>query len=163
TIINDVWGGKWDGQMGQVAAKYNVPIILMHNRESNEYEDLLGDIIQDFIGSIQLMQDAGVKRNQIILDPGIGFAKNADQNLEVMRQLEKLTALGYPLLLGTSRKSFIGHVLDLPVEERVEGTGATVCLGIQKGCSIVRVHDVKEMKRMAMMMDAMLGKEVSNG
>ena len=107
---------------------------------------------------LKLLKMPGVPDENIILDPGIGFAKTPEQNLEAMRNLEQLNVLGYPVLLGTSRKSFIGHVLDLPVEERLEGTGATVCLGIEKGCEFVRVHDVKEMARMAKMMDAMIGK-----
>lgn len=157
-IINDVWGAKADPKMAEVAAYYDVPIILMHNRDNLNYRNLIADMIADLYESVKIVKAAGVRDENIILDPGIGFAKTAEQNLEVMKNLDQLTVLGYPLLLGTSRKSFIGHVLDLPVEERVEGTGATVCLGIQKGCDIVRVHDVLEMTRMAKMMDAMLGK-----
>lgn len=155
-IINDVWGAKAEPEIAKVAADYNVPIILMHNRENTNYRNLMADLIADLYESITIAKRAGVRDENIILDPGIGFAKTFEQNLEVMRNLEQLKVLGYPLLLGTSRKSFIGHALDLPVEERLEGTGATVCLGIQKGCEIVRVHDVKEMSRMAKMMDAML-------
>ncbi|MDC2867509.1 dihydropteroate synthase [Bacillus sp. BP-3] len=155
-IINDVWGAKAEPDIAKVAAHYNVPIILMHNRENTNYRNLMADLIADLYESITIAKRAGVSDENIILDPGIGFAKTFEQNLEVMRNLEQLKVLGYPLLLGTSRKSFIGHALDLPVEERLEGTGATVCLGIQKGCEIVRVHDVKEMSRMAKMMDAML-------
>ncbi|WP_090918179.1 MULTISPECIES: dihydropteroate synthase [unclassified Bacillus (in: firmicutes)] len=155
-IINDVWGAKAEPEIAKVAAHYNVPIILMHNRDNTNYRNLMADMIADLYESITIAKRAGVRDENIILDPGIGFAKTFEQNLEVMRNLEQLKVLGYPLLLGTSRKSFIGHALDLPVEERLEGTGATVCLGIQKGCEIVRVHDVKEMSRMAKMMDAML-------
>ncbi|WP_034303903.1 dihydropteroate synthase [Bacillus sp. 123MFChir2] len=155
-IINDVWGAKAEPGIAKVAACYNVPIILMHNRENTNYRNLMADMIADLYESITIAKRVGVRDENIILDPGIGFAKTFEQNLEVMRNLEQLKVLGYPLLLGTSRKSFIGHALDLPVEERLEGTGATVCLGIQKGCEIVRVHDVKEMSRMAKMMDAML-------
>ncbi|XDY98620.1 dihydropteroate synthase [Bacillus manliponensis] len=157
-IINDVWGAKAEPKIAEVAAHYDVPIILMHNRDNMNYRNLMSDMIFDLYESVRIAKNAGVRDENIILDPGIGFAKTMDQNLEVMRNLEQLHVLGYPILLGTSRKSFIGHVLDLPVDERVEGTGATVCLGIQKGCSIVRVHDVKEMNRMIKMMDAMLGK-----
>ncbi|WEG18989.1 dihydropteroate synthase [Alkalihalophilus pseudofirmus] len=159
TIINDVWGAKADPLMAQVAADTGVEIILMHNRDNTEYTDLLLDMKQDIEESIALCHQAGVKDEKIILDPGIGFAKTYEQNLEVMRRLDEFTALGYPVLLGTSRKRFIAKTLDLPVDERVEGTGATVCLGIAKGCEIVRVHDVLEMSRMAKMMDAMLGGE----
>lgn len=160
-IINDVWGAKKDPEIADVAAEYDVPIVLMHNRDHTDYDDLLEDIKKDLEESITIAKKRGVKDDQIILDPGIGFGKTMEHNLYIMRRLEELTVLGYPLLLGTSRKRFIGHVLDLPVHERVEGTGASVCLGIQKGASIVRVHDVKEMARMAKMMDAMLGKRGS--
>ncbi|MGG2067649.1 MULTISPECIES: dihydropteroate synthase [unclassified Bacillus (in: firmicutes)] len=155
-IINDIWGAKAEPEIAKVAARYDVPIILMHNRDNTNYRNLMADMIADLYESVTIAKRAGVRDENIILDPGIGFAKTFEQNLEVMRNLEQLKLLGYPVLLGTSRKSFIGHALDLPVEERLEGTGATVCLGIQKGCEIVRVHDVKEMSRMAKMMDAML-------
>ncbi|QDX92101.1 dihydropteroate synthase [Brevibacillus laterosporus] len=154
-IINDVWGAKKDPEMAAVAAKWNVPIILMHNREQMGYEDFFPDYIRDIEESIRLALTAGVSEEKIVLDPGIGFAKTLQQNLETMRRLDDLVALGYPVLLGTSRKSMIGKVLDLPVEERLEGTIATVALGIEKGCHIMRVHDVKAIKRTAMMMDAM--------
>ncbi|MBA2876730.1 dihydropteroate synthase [Thermaerobacillus caldiproteolyticus] len=157
-IINDVWGAKADKKMAEVAAHYDVPIILMHNRHDLQYEYLISDMIADLFESVKLVKNAGVKDENIILDPGIGFAKTFEHNLEVMRHLDEFTKLGYPVLLGTSRKSFIGHVLDLPVDERVEGTGATICLGIAKGVHIVRVHDVLPIARMAKMMDAMLGK-----
>ncbi|MDM5152895.1 dihydropteroate synthase [Bacillus sp. DX1.1] len=157
-VINDVWGAKAEPKIAEVAAHYNVPIILMHNRDNTNYRNLMADMIADLYESVKIAKGAGVRDENIILDPGIGFAKTPEQNLEAMRNLEKLNVLGYPVLLATSRKSFIGHVLDLPVEERVEGTGASVCLGIEKGCEMVRVHDVKEMARMAKMMDAMIGK-----
>ncbi|GMB10046.1 dihydropteroate synthase [Thermolongibacillus altinsuensis] len=157
-IINDVWGAKADPKMAEVAAFYDVPIILMHNRHDRHYQDLIADMISDLSESISIVKKAGVKDENIILDPGIGFAKTFEHNLQVMRHLERFTQLGYPVLLGTSRKSFIGHVLNLPTNERVEGTGATVCLGIAKGVHIVRVHDVLPIARMVKMMDAMLGK-----
>ncbi|WP_459503800.1 dihydropteroate synthase [Bacillus sp. C1] len=157
-VINDIWGAKAEPKIAEVAAHYNVPIILMHNRDNTNYRNLMADMIADLYESVKIAKDAGVPDENIMLDPGIGFAKTAEQNLEVMRHLEKLNVLGYPVLLATSRKSFIGHILDLPVEERVEGTGASVCLGIEKGCEMIRVHDVKEMARMAKMMDAMIGK-----
>jgi dihydropteroate synthase len=158
TIINDVWGAKADPNMAAVAAKYNVPIVLMHNRQERKYESLIPDMIDDLNESVEIVKRAGVQDENIILDPGIGFAKTIEDNLVVMRNLETFTQLGYPVLLGTSRKSFIGRILDLPPSDRMEGTGATVCLGIEKGCSIVRVHDVQGIARMAKMMDAMLGK-----
>ncbi|HEK9103466.1 dihydropteroate synthase [Bacillus pfraonensis] len=160
-IINDIWGAKAEPKIAEVAAHYNVPIILMHNRENTNYRNLMADMIADLYESVKIAKDAGVSDENIILDPGIGFAKTPEQNLEAMRNLEQLHVLGYPVLLATSRKSFIGHVLDLPVEERVEGTGASICLGIEKGCEMIRVHDVKEMARMAKMMDAMIGKGVN--
>ncbi|MEJ8548741.1 dihydropteroate synthase [Brevibacillus borstelensis] len=155
-IINDVWGAKKDRRIADVAAQHEVPIILMHNREDTAYTHFFSDMIRDLRESVAIAREAGVKGELIILDPGIGFAKSLEQNLEAMRRLDDLVALGYPVLLGTSRKSMIGRVLDLPVEERVEGTAATVALGVAKGCHIVRVHDVKEMKRVTAMMDAML-------
>lgn len=158
TIINDVWGAKADPNMAAVAAKYNVPIVLMHNRQERKYKSLIPDMIADLNESVEIVKRAGVQDDKIILDPGIGFAKTIEDNLAVMRNLETFTQLGYPVLLGTSRKSFIGRILDLPPSDRMEGTGATVCLGIEKGCSIVRVHDVQGIARMAKMMDAMLGK-----
>jgi dihydropteroate synthase len=162
-IINDVWGGKADIRMAGVAATYQVPVILMHNRNNRSYGHFYRDVINDLFESITMMKAAGVKDENIILDPGIGFAKNLTENLQMMRDLDKLVAIGYPVLLGTSRKSMIGQVLDLPVSERMEGTGATVCYGIHKGCQIVRVHDVKVMSRMATMMDALLGKGLKHG
>lgn len=157
-IINDVWGAKADDKMAEVAADTGAPIVLMHNRKNRDYRQFYRDVINDLFESITLVKNAGVQDEKIILDPGIGFAKDLQQNLEMMRSLDKLVDLGYPVLLGTSRKTMIGQVLDLPVEERMEGTGATICCGIQKGCQIIRVHDVKEMSRMARMMDAMIGK-----
>jgi dihydropteroate synthase len=155
-IINDVWGAKADSQMAAVAAEYNVPIILMHNRSHTHYEDVMADVITELQESMKIVRAAGVKDENIIFDPGVGFGKTYEQNLEVMNRLSELTALGYPVLLGTSRKSIVSKTLDLPKNERVEGTGATVCLGIERGCRIIRVHDVLPMKRMAAMMDAML-------
>ncbi|MGN7472159.1 dihydropteroate synthase [Brevibacillus sp. SAFN-007a] len=155
-IINDVWGAKRDPRMAEVAARRGVPIILMHNRTDTDYRDFYSDFVRDLRESVQIALQAGVREDQIILDPGIGFVKTVEQNLETMRRLDDLVALGYPVLLATSRKRMIGHVLDLPVDERVEGTAATVALGVAKGCHMVRVHDVKEMKRVTKMMDAML-------
>ncbi|WP_214704527.1 MULTISPECIES: dihydropteroate synthase [unclassified Exiguobacterium] len=158
TIINDVWGSKWgDQSMARVAVEYGVPIILMHNRKKREYNRFIEDVVSDLQESIRIAHASGVRNEHIWLDPGIGFAKDVAQNLELMNHLDAITRLGYPVLLGTSRKSFIGHTLDLPTEERVEGTIATTCLGIMKGCSWVRVHDVKENARAAKMMDAMIG------
>lgn len=155
-IINDVWGFKKDKAMAKVAAKYNVPCILMHNRENIPYNDLMGDVLRDLEESIDISISAGVKKENIILDPGIGFAKTYEENLIVMNNLEKIKSLGYPMLLGTSRKSMIGLVLNLPVEDRVEGTLATTVMGIMKGCEFIRVHDVLENKRVCVMTDTIL-------
>lgn len=157
-IINDIWGAKADSQMAQVAAETGAPIILMHNRKEATYQDLIRDMLNDLFESIHLVRQAGVREDKIILDPGIGFGKTYEHNVEIMRQLERFTSLGYPVLLGTSRKSMIGHALELPVGERLEGTIATVCQGISKGCAVVRVHDVKEHVRAVKMMDLMVGK-----
>lgn len=162
-IINDIWGAKKDPEIAAVAAEYNVPIILMHNRDNRNYNNFVRDVLADIYESISIAKKAGVPDSNIILDPGIGFAKDVHENIEMMKNLDKLVGLGFPVLLGTSRKRMIGTVLDLPVEERMEGTGATVCYGIQKGCHIMRVHDVKEMSRMAAMMDAFVGKGEWNG
>jgi dihydropteroate synthase len=162
-IINDIWGAKADVNMAKVAAQYNVPIILQHNRKDEKYSHFIRDVFNDLFKSIGTAKMAGVSSDNIILDPGIGFAKSHEQNLEMMRNLDTMVSLGYPVLLGTSRKRMIGNILDLPVTERIEGTGATVCYGIQKGCQIMRVHDVKEIARMAKMMDALVGKGMENG
>lgn len=160
-IINDVWGFKKDKNMASIAVKYNVPCILMHNRENNNYKNLMKDVLEDLVESINIALDAGVKREQIILDPGIGigFAKDYEQNLIVMNNLEKIVSIGFPVLLATSRKSMIGLTLDLPVDKRVEGTIATTVIGIMKGCKMVRVHDVLENKRACIMTDKILSKK----
>ncbi|HHV13502.1 MAG TPA: dihydropteroate synthase [Clostridiales bacterium] len=155
-LINDVWGFKKDPDMAKVAAILEVPCCLMHNREKAEYRDYLGDVVADLKESIAIAINAGVKPENIILDPGIGFAKNYEQNLELMNRLELLKELGYPVLLGTSRKSMIGNTLNLPTEERVEGTLATTVIGIMKGCDFVRVHDVLQNKRACLMTDAIV-------
>ena len=163
-IINDVWGAKYDPKIAEVAAKYGAPIILTHNREVAEYKGrLIDEVVSDLEGSIDIALRAGVKQRDVWLDPGIGFAKDTLQNIVVMQGLQEISNMGYPLLLGTSRKSLIGSVLDLPVEERLEGTSATVCYGIEKGCHIMRVHDVKEIARATEMMDVLTGKFTYNG
>ena len=155
-IINDIWGAKYDKNIAKVAAKYNVPIILMHNREDKPYANLMEDIIKDLQESIDIALEAGVKKENIILDPGIGFAKTYEENLMVMNKCEVIRDMGYPVLLGTSRKSMIGLTLNLPVNERVEGTIATTVMGIIKGMEFIRVHDVLENKRAAIMTDTIL-------
>lgn len=155
-IINDIWGAKREPAIAQVAAEYDAPLIVMHNQHGTDYQDLMGDICQSLRESIAICREAGVSEDKIIIDPGIGFGKDYAQNLAVMTEMEQLGSLGKPLLLGTSRKSLIGNTLNLPVAERVEGTAATVAIGIAKGADIVRVHDVKEMVRVAEMTDAMV-------
>ena len=155
-IINDIWGAKYDKDIAKVAAEYNVPLILMHNREAKPYENLMKDVISDLQESIDIAIEAGVKKENIILDPGIGFAKTYEENLIVMNNCEVIKAMGYPVLLGTSRKSMIGLTLNLPVNERVEGTLATTVMGIMKGMEFIRVHDVLENKRVAVMTDTIL-------
>lgn len=155
-MINDVWGFKKDANMAEIASKYGVPCCLMHNRTNMDYNNLVEDVLVDLKDSIDIALSAGVRNENIIVDPGIGFAKNYEQNLQLMNQLERLEELGYPILLGTSRKSMIGNALHLPVDERVEGTVATTVIGIMKGCDFVRVHDVLENKRAALMSDAVL-------
>lgn len=155
-IINDIWGCKADPEMAAVAAAADCPIILMHNRQDRNYTNLSADMSADLKESIDLAVAAGVKPANIILDPGTGFAKDYNENLQAMTLLDGLTELGYPLLLATSRKKFIRTVLDLPSDDVVEGTAATVAFGIAQGCQIVRVHDVSLIKRTVKMCDAML-------
>ena len=156
SIINDVWGLRRDPFMAGVAAKSGVPVVLMHNQDHTRYDDLVPDIISELRKMTDNAVSAGVKPENIVLDPGMGFGKTAEHNLEILRRLEELGVLGRPLLIGMSRKSTIGHVLGLPVEERLEGTAATVALSIAGGADIVRVHDVKEMVRVARMSDAIV-------
>ncbi len=161
SLVNDVWGLKKDPYIAKVIAKYEVPCCIMHNRENRDYVNFLEDMISDLKESLFIAKSAGIKEENIILDPGIGFAKTVDQNLEAMNRLEALKVLGYPLLLGTSRKSMIGLTLNLPVTERVEGTLATTVIGIMKGYDFIRVHDIKENKRVAMMTDAIVRRGVT--
>lgn len=156
SLINDVWGFKKDPYISKVAAKYNLSCCLMHNRTNANYNNFINDVITDIKESIDIALRAGVKAENIILDPGIGFAKSYEQNLILMNNLEKLKELSYPVLLGTSRKSMIGNTLNLPPEERIEGTVATSVIGIMKGCDFVRVHDVLENKRACVMTDAIV-------
>ncbi|MDY0404021.1 dihydropteroate synthase [Virgibacillus sp. 179-BFC.A HS] len=155
-IINDVWGAKKDPEIAAVAAQYEVPIILMHNRQDLNYTNIMEDMKRDLAESIDIAVRAGVKDEAIMIDPGIGFAKTGADNLVVLRHLEELTCLGYPLLLAASRKRFLGTILDVPPAERDNGTAATTCLGITKGAQMVRVHNVKVNKEMALVMDAIL-------
>ena len=155
-IINDVWGLNADRGLAQVAAETGAALVLMHNQSGRRYRDLLAEVSESLACSAAAAEAAGVARDQIILDPGIGFGKTADHNLEVLGRLREFNALGCPLLVGASRKSTIGLVLDLPSDQRLEGTAAAVALAIQGGADIVRVHDVKEMVRVCRMSDAIV-------
>ncbi|MDP2719998.1 MAG: dihydropteroate synthase [Dehalococcoidia bacterium] len=155
-MINDIWGLKHDPRLADLAAEKGVPIVLMHNQEDTKYYELIPDIIESLKISMELTLDAGVPRENIIIDPGIGFGKTLQHNLEIMRHLDKFKELGHPVLLGTSRKSMIGLVLNLPPDQRLEGTAATVALGIAGGVDIVRVHDVGKMRRVCLMTDAIV-------
>ncbi|WHE07488.1 dihydropteroate synthase [Thermoanaerobacterium thermosaccharolyticum] len=155
-IINDIWGLQRDADMAKVVADYGAGIVIMHNKDVAEYDDVLKDVISFLEKSIDIALKAGIKEENIMIDPGIGFGKILEHNLTLMKRLDELKVLGFPILLGTSRKSMIGRVLNLDVNERVEGTAATVAIGISKGADIVRVHDVKEMARVAKMTDAMV-------
>jgi len=164
SIVNDVWAMQRDSEMASVVAKSGVPIVLMHNQQGAHYDEVVLDVIAALGDRIVEAKAAGIAATNLVVDPGIGFGKTAVQNLEIMRRLDEFKALRLPLLVGMSRKSTIGHVLDLPVEERVEGTAATVALSIVGGADIVRVHDVKEMARVARMTDAIVrGWDASGG
>jgi len=155
-MINDVWGGKKDKKILKVAAQKQVPIILMHNRVTPVYKCFMEEVVEDLRASISAALQEGVLRHNILVDPGIGFAKDLKQNYLLMRNLKKIVKLGYPVVLGTSRKSFIGKTLNLEVNDRLEGTLATVSLGVFSGCHIMRVHDVKEVSRACKMLDVIL-------
>lgn len=171
-IINDVWGFRADSEMAAVAAKQKAPVILMHNRSNPasvevreklggtylgaEYQDLIEDVKRELMDSVEIAVKAGVEERRIMLDPGIGFGKKREHNLELINRLAEIRSMGYPILLGPSRKSFIGFTLDLPPDQRVEGTAATVAVGIARGADIIRVHDVREMVRVAKMTDAIV-------
>ena len=171
-ILNDVWALRADPDLAGVAAKYKVPVILMHNRSNPasvqvrqqlgsayigaEYADLIEDVKRELLESVAIALKAGVQETHLVLDPGLGFGKTREQNLALINRLDEICALGYPVLLGPSRKSFIGYTLDLPPEQRLEGTAAAVTVGILRGANIVRVHDVLEMVRVAKMTDALV-------
>ena len=154
-MINDVWGLKKDKEMANVVAKYNACVCIMHNQDGTEYDkDIMESMKESLQESIDLALNAGISKDKIVIDPGIGFGKTFEQNLEVLKRMNELKELGYPILLGTSRKSVIGNVLNVEPKERLEGTIATTVLGIRDGVDIVRVHDVKENLKAAKMADA---------
>lgn len=155
-LINDIWGLKYDPDMAKLIADNKVACCLMHNRDNTEYNNFVSDLFKDLRESVDLALKAGIRDDKIILDPGVGFAKSYEQNLMALKHLGRLEQLGYPILLGTSRKSVIGVSLDLPKEERLEGTLATTALAVNCGCAFVRVHDVKENVRVVRMMEAIL-------
>lgn len=157
-LINDIWGLKYDEKMAVLLAREKIPCVLMHNRREAVYREFLKDVLTDLKESTEIAQQAGIEKDKIILDPGVGFGKTYEQNLQIIQNLEILQELGYPLLLGTSRKSVIGLTLDLPADERLEGTLVTTVFGVMKGCSFVRVHDVKENVRAVKMAEALLGR-----
>ena len=171
-LLNDVWALRADPALASVAAEFRLPVILMHNRSNpasvevraqlgnayigSSYENLIDDVKRELLVSVELAVKAGIEESRIILDPGIGFGKTREHNLELINRLDEIRALGFPVLLGPSRKSFIGFTLDLPADQRLEGTAATVAIGIARGADIIRVHDVKEMARVAKMTDAIV-------
>lgn len=175
-IVNDVWGLKADPDLAGVVARHRAPVILMHNRSSwvhaevkerlggryvgIPYDDLIADIQQELLESVEIARAAGIFDEKIILDPGIGFGKTVEQNLELIRRLGEICLLGFPVLLGPSRKSFIGYTLDLPPEQRIEGTIAACVMGVERGANIVRVHDVGPVTRAVRMTEAMIGKKI---
>jgi dihydropteroate synthase len=173
--VNDIWGLRMDPNMARLVAERSCPVVIMHNRSRPkdveqetrlggryvgvDYENLLTDIRRELEESIDLALAAGVGREQIIIDPGIGFGKTVSQNLTLLNRLDYFKEMGYPILLGPSRKSFIGYTLDLPPDERVEGTAATIAISIDRGANIIRVHDVRQMVRVARMTDAIVKRE----
>lgn len=162
-LINDIWGLKFDDNIAGVISKSGLPCCLMHNRKDAVYRDFMQDLTEDLRESIALAESAGIESSRIILDPGIGFAKSYEQNLEAIGRMEDLKALGFPVLLGCSRKSVIGLTLDLPVEQRMEGTLATTVVAVMKGCMFVRVHDVEENVRAIRMTEAILNRVAADG
>jgi dihydropteroate synthase len=176
-LVNDVWGFKADAALSAVAARAGVPVILMHNRSSwvqaevkerlggryvgVPYENLVEDVKRELLESVEIAHRSGVQDDKIILDPGIGFGKTVEQNLELVNRVDEIRSLGYPVLIGPSRKSFIGYTLDLPPDQRLEGTAAAVAVSIVRGVDIIRVHDVAFMQRVARMTDAIVRKKVT--
>ncbi len=174
-IINDVWALRADPKLREIAAKAKCPVILMHNRSNPasvevraqlgnayigaEYVDMIEDVKRELMDSVKLAREAGIDDDRIILDPGIGFGKKVEHNLELINRLDEIGALGFPVLLGPSRKSFIGYTLDLPPDQRIEGTAAAIAVGIARGADIIRVHDVEYMVRVAKMTDAIVRKK----
>jgi len=157
-IINATWGVQSDKELAQIVSSYKAGIILMHNKTNNLYKDIMGEIVAYLKRNIEMCQSAGIGISNIVIDPGIGFGKNIKQDFEIVRKLRELKSLGVPLMVGTSRKEMIGKILNLPIEEQLEGTAASITASILNGADIVRVHDVKQMKQVAMIADAIAKK-----
>lgn len=157
-LVNDIWGFKHDRRVAELTAQYGAACCLMHNRHEAVYQNFLEDLVKDMEESVRIAREAGVADDKIMLDPGVGFGKTYEMNLEIIHHVDVLHRLGFPVLLGTSRKSVIGLTLDLPADQRVEGTVATTVIGVMKGCAFVRVHDIKENKRAIRMTEAILGR-----
>lgn len=155
-LINDIWGLKYDDKIAGVIAESGLPCCLMHNRKAADYQNFMQDVAADLAETLQLAEKAGIADDRIILDPGVGFGKTYENNLEIINCLEELHMFGYPILLGCSRKSVVGLTLDLPADQRIEGTLVTTVMGVIKGCRFVRVHDVKENVRAIRMTEAIL-------
>jgi dihydropteroate synthase len=155
-LVNDIWGFKYDNEIAAVTAKYDAYCCLMHNKEEAVYENFMQDVLRELQESVEIAKAAGISKEKIILDPGVGFAKSYQENLEAIRNVDRLHELQLPILLGTSRKSCIGLTLNLPSDERVEGTIATTVIGVMRGCAFVRVHDIKENKRAIQMTEAII-------
>jgi len=155
-MLNDIWGLKYDPRLAELAAEWEVPIVLMSNQRDVTYQDILPEVISSLRKSLALATERGVPWENIIVDPGVGFGKKLEENLEIVRRLDELRCLNRPILVGTSRKSMIGLVLDLPTDQRLEGSAATVAISIAKGADIVRVHDVAQMARVCQISDAII-------
>ena len=157
-LVNDIWGFKFDHTVAELTAQYGVACCLMHNRSEPTYQDYLNDVVADLKECVRIAKDVGISDDKIILDPGVGFGKTYQMNLEIINHVDVLHSLGFPILLGTSRKSVIGQTLNLPTDQRAEGTLATTVVGVLKGCAFVRVHDIKENKRVIQMTEAIMGR-----
>ncbi|MCI7532022.1 MAG: dihydropteroate synthase [Lachnobacterium sp.] len=164
-LVNDIWGLKYDPKMADVIARHGVACCLMHNRDNMDYDDFMGDLLDDLRETVAIAKKAGIADDKIMLDPGVGvgFAKSYENNLVAIREVGRLHELGYPILLGTSRKSVVGLTLDTTKDERVEGTMVTTVYGVQQGCAFVRVHDVKENMRAIRMTQAIMRGYRKNG
>ena len=159
-LLNDIWGFRYDSKMAALAAASQVACCLMHNKDEAVYRDFMKDMMEETLECARIALQAGVAKDRILLDPGIGFGKTYEMNLEALRRLDEFCSLGYPVLLGTSRKSVIGLTLDLPADQRLEGTLVTTVLAVQTGCAFVRVHDIREKRRAIQMMEAIQGKQI---